>query len=576
MKIYFKNNGLEDYRESDLSFVKNNVGNVIEAFFEGSTENTRATIIIEWSNGETTNELPMQRTLNNSFYFYITKLLYSGITRFTIRLKDIETNEVVNTGIIVINILEAVDPSDATISRLEYEQLLRDLQDAINRLVDLEDYINNFDNSVLPELNQEIATLQNQITQNIEVINGILTTISTLETKADATSRYKQLANDIQELAVYVNNELSKIGNLNNLTTDNKSNLVAAINEINSTLNSTLNQLTTQLNSLEEYVNGQLEQFSDRINTVEENVDGYDERIENINKLIPNQANIGNQLADKDYVNSSINSVSAFPIVKDALGNPFATYAELSQATEYYSGGERRTPTRNDYTTVQSDETHGNATTRYVYTKNDYWQFQYIVNNSPFTSNQIAAINSGITSSKVEEINDNASAIESLENGKLDKVSTTAARARVYGVRNDGTQIMYDVSQLNISGSVVRRDGLNINIGTATDGSHATNKEYVDNALNNKLDKITTTGTTRAYVVNTNGSQGAVRITQDVVATTLMARDTNGRSKIQTPVDNLEIANKQYVDTSIANQNSMNFEVEFDDGTTESIDFIIK
>lgn len=108
-----------------------------------------------------------------------------------------------------------------------------------------------------------------------------------------------------------------------------------------------------------------------------------------------------------DFVNSSINNFAAFYVTKDSAGNAFATKAELINATVYYSGGQIRTPTKNDYCIVLEDETKTtslgvNPTTRYSY--NAQWEYQYTVNNTALTQAQINAINSGITSQKVAQI----------------------------------------------------------------------------------------------------------------------------------------------------------------------------
>lgn len=118
-----------------------------------------------------------------------------------------------------------------------------------------------------------------------------------------------------------------------------------------------------------------------------------------INWKIPSAATSSNQLADKNYVDDSINSVTAYYITKNANGDQFATYAELAAATTFYSGGQVRVPTKNDYTIVLSDEQHDNATTRYIY--NNGWEYQYTVNETAMTQAQLNALNSGITSWKV-------------------------------------------------------------------------------------------------------------------------------------------------------------------------------
>ena len=119
-----------------------------------------------------------------------------------------------------------------------------------------------------------------------------------------------------------------------------------------------------------------------------------------INWKIPSAATTSNQLADKAFVNSSINALAAFYITKNAAGDQFDTYAELIWATTYYSGWAVRVPTTNDYAIVKSDETHNGETTRYSY-QTSQWEYQYTVNETPLTQCQLDALNSWITSGKV-------------------------------------------------------------------------------------------------------------------------------------------------------------------------------
>lgn len=131
--------------------------------------------------------------------------------------------------------------------------------------------------------------------------------------------------------------------------------------------------------------------------------------IDGIVGKIPTQATASNQLADKDFVNSSINSVTAFYITIDVQGTQFATKAQLDATTVFYSGGEARTPTRNDYCIVLADETKTDPvtgespTTRYIF-QNNHWEFQYVVNKTTLTAAQLAAVNSGITAAGVTKL----------------------------------------------------------------------------------------------------------------------------------------------------------------------------
>lgn len=111
---------------------------------------------------------------------------------------------------------------------------------------------------------------------------------------------------------------------------------------------------------------------------------------------IPSAATSSNQLADKNFVNSSVATNTANYISNN--GEPFDSLAEL----EAYSG----TLTNNDYAFVVGTDAAGNTTyTRYKYNATTgEWAEEYVLNNSSFTSDQWAAINSGITSDGVTKL----------------------------------------------------------------------------------------------------------------------------------------------------------------------------
>ena len=184
----------------------------------------------------------------------------------------------------------------------------------------------------------------------------------------------------------------------------------------------------------ESYVDNSLDDYTTKLyvdnnidlvnGTITTNDTAYNARFTNIENVIPAQASDTNQLADKDFVNSTMNNYSAFYITKNAQGEPFNNKAELLAATTFYSNGEIRVPTRNDYCTVVSDESQTSTTTgispqtRYVYSGTQ-WEFQYKVNDTPFTAEQISVLGSGITSSLVSKFNGYENAI----NDKQDKIT---------------------------------------------------------------------------------------------------------------------------------------------------------
>lgn len=140
-------------------------------------------------------------------------------------------------------------------------------------------------------------------------------------------------------------------------------------------------------------------------------IDQLQTDVDAIEQKIPNQASAQNQLADKAFVNSSINSAAAyfrgaFPTRAALFAVPWQT--SDPNAANYVSN--------NDYAYVADDETHDDEAWRYIYVlqpggTDNGWQPQFRVNESPLTAAQLAALNSGATAALIEQISTNAAAI---------------------------------------------------------------------------------------------------------------------------------------------------------------------
>ncbi|MCL2181020.1 MAG: hypothetical protein FWB83_07820, partial [Treponema sp.] len=121
--------------------------------------------------------------------------------------------------------------------------------------------------------------------------------------------------------------------------------------------------------------------------------------VSGINEKIPNQASATNQLADKDFVNSSINNAAAFLITPTAEGvYHWPSFAAL-QAGPWFSGGNPRAPSQNDYaffTNIDLEIGETGSEWRALFSAG-IWTPGIKINNTPFTAAQLAAINSGIT-----------------------------------------------------------------------------------------------------------------------------------------------------------------------------------
>lgn len=185
-----------------------------------------------------------------------------------------------------------------------------------------------------------------------------------------------------------------------------------------------------------------------------------------INKLIPSAASQSNQLADKAYVGDSINSVTAYYITKNANGDQFTTKADLDSAEMFFSGGTIRMPlTRNDYCIVLADEskinpiTHVAPTTRYIF--NNGWEYQYTVNETALTEEQMVALNSGITAQKVSKYEgyetEKQNKLTAGENIKINgnEISATGGIPKIVDLNQSGEHTYYEVTADNQSNEII-------------------------------------------------------------------------------------------------------------------------
>ena len=144
-----------------------------------------------------------------------------------------------------------------------------------------------------------------------------------------------------------------------------------------------------------------------------------------IAKIVPATASETNELADKNFVNSTVGTNTANYIYKTESGGekvPFSSVAEL----EAYAG----TVTNNDYAFVTGIDENGNAYyDRYKADVNDgvvTWAKEYRLNNSSFTAEQWAAIQSGITAEKVAQFEGAVSPVNVVQSGNMSAVTSNA------------------------------------------------------------------------------------------------------------------------------------------------------
>lgn len=223
------------------------------------------------------------------------------------------------------------------------------------------------------------------------------------------------------------------------------------------------------------------------------------DEIDEINDMIPAQASPTNKLADKDFVNSSINSSAAF--FRGTYADQLALLAVAWQTTDpdaqYYVSN-------NDYAYVEeivsgsaignwNPADHLGEAWRFIYVEGSGWEPQFKVNDTPFTAAQLAAINSGITATLVGEIT-------TLGNTKADKV-TGATSGDLAGLDASGNltdsgiaanKVMQkvtgatagDVATLNASGEVVDSGVQLSSLARDNEVVHLTQEETVSGVKN--------------------------------------------------------------------------------------------
>ena len=218
-----------------------------------------------------------------------------------------------------------------------------------------------------------------------------------------------------------------------------------------------------------------------------------DEKVGVIEEKIPAQASSNNQLADKEFVNSSVaTNTATFRDSYNAIND--LNIVSIEAATSNHSTVEAALDSKideadnNDYCYVLIPADILNTALikqvdRYKFNGSN-WHYEYTLNNSGFTARQWAAINSGITSQKLQEILDDIAntytktEANALLNDKADK-STTYTKTEA----NDLLDNKADKS------TTYTKTETNALLDDKADKSTTYTKTETNDLLNNKVDK---------------------------------------------------------------------------------------
>lgn len=149
-----------------------------------------------------------------------------------------------------------------------------------------------------------------------------------------------------------------------------------------------------------------------------------------IESKIPAQASSSNQLADKNFVNSTVNGMASFKVFKDNQMSDFGTHAELAAAiasnTFFRADGIAYVPTSNDYAVIMEDETApapftGETTRWKLFGSGVGWGFDYPLGRS-FTQSELATLASGMTEELRIKLEGFPDTITAITNDQIDVI----------------------------------------------------------------------------------------------------------------------------------------------------------
>lgn len=262
--------------------------------------------------------------------------------------------------------------------------------------------------------------------------------------------------------------------------------------------------------------------------------------IADINKKIPTTATADNQLADKAFVNSSINAVAA-----TFRGN-FATKAALDAWQIAHPGVAKK----NDYAIVQKDETHSNEQWRYLY--QEAWEAQYKVNDAPFTEAQNAAINSGATKDLIDSISTKLTSADILNSTGSTENKAISQKAATDAINTVNTDLTTHIANKENPHEVTAAQlGLG-NVDNTSDKNKPVS-DAVKTELDKKLDKVTgETELDQAYIKNAAGEQTVVNISKTAAINTIVSRDNEGKIKIVAGTADDDAVNVKQLNDTVA------------------------
>lgn len=263
------------------------------------------------------------------------------------------------------------------------------------------------------------------------------------------------------------------------LSTDTQNTLAQVSNKINKVSGATSGNLPS-LNS-----DGSIVDSGSKVSdfTLVSVTTGIDTRLTTVEGKIPSQATSTNRLADKAFVNSTVQTATA------NFRGSWTNWASVPIVADEYPADYLgiKTPSTNDYMTVQDASGYVDpqrtlsGTWRFKYSGSwatdgrNGWYPEYQVNETPLTAAQLAALNSGITSTYVGQIDRNEQAIADIE-GDISSINTQISDidSEISTINTSISNLSTSVSTKISKVSAATQNNIAVfdNAGNVKDGGH--------------------------------------------------------------------------------------------------------
>lgn len=434
----------------------------------------------------------------------------------------------------IINSLnQEIEDRTSAISELN-EKLDTEIQRATNSETSLSQKLDN-------EISERVSaneSLQTQITSNANNFSNYRTSsdqdVIDNEIKSLINDEISNRENADEGLQAQITSNLNKFANYRTSSAQD-----TIDNNIKSLITAEENARKLADSNLQNQITEEVERSSAKETELQNQITANDKDIATIRSYIPNQTSATNQLADKEFVNSSISSSTAVFI---------GTFTSL-QDLQNYSG----TLTINDYAFVETIDSAGNVVyNRYKWTGTQ-WLFEYALNNSSFTAVQWDAINSNITSNLVTQYSNHVASKSNPHNvtkaqvglGNVDNTSDLnkpISNATQLAL-NEKQNIIQDLDTIrNLSESAIQPDD-NVSLLTNDAG-------YINKDVNNLTNYYTSETIDTKLSAKANSSDVYTKSQVDTALN--LKANISSLSNVATSGSYTDLTNKPVIDNSLS------------------------